>query len=291
MKLIAIGDNVVDYYQNQNVLYPGGNAVNVAVAAKRMGAASSAYLGIIGNDEAAEHVTNCLVSENIDLYRSRTVYGESGKATVSITEDGDRIFIGTNKGTRVQSLVKLSLTEQDIDYINQFDLVHMSVNSETDHELSRLAHKSISFDFSTSNRWSEEYLKQICPYIEFAFFSGSDLSLEDIDVLIEEVHQLGVKVVGVTRGEKPAVFSEEGRRVEQQPLQTTVIDTMGAGDSFIGTFLSAYYDNHNLKTALYEAAKAAAKTCRCQGAFGYGIEEDFISQVSYTETVVPKILM
>ncbi|WNS78864.1 PfkB family carbohydrate kinase [Domibacillus sp. DTU_2020_1001157_1_SI_ALB_TIR_016] len=291
MKLIAIGDNVVDYYQNQNVLYPGGNAVNVAVAAKRIGAASSAYLGIIGNDEAAEHITNCLASENIELYRSRTVYGESGKATVSITEDGDRIFIGTNKGTRVQSLVKLSLTEQDIDYINQFDLVHMSVNSETEHELSRLAHKSISFDFSTSNRWNEEYLKQICPYIEFAFFSGSDLPLEDIDVLIEEVHQLGVKVVGVTRGEKPAVFSEEGRRVEHQPLQTTVIDTMGAGDSFIGTFLSVYYDHHNLITALYEAAKAAAKTCRCHGAFGYGIEEDFISQVSYTETVVPKILM
>lgn len=51
MKLIAVGDNVVDYYQDQETFYPGGNALNVAVLAKRLGHESS-YIGIVGNDES-----------------------------------------------------------------------------------------------------------------------------------------------------------------------------------------------------------------------------------------------
>lgn len=77
MKLIAVGDNVVDYYQDQETFYPGGNALNVAVLAKRLGHESS-YIGIVGNDEAAAHLLNVLKLAfaffdffNIDF---RTVY-------------------------------------------------------------------------------------------------------------------------------------------------------------------------------------------------------------------------
>jgi fructoselysine 6-kinase len=279
MKLIAIGDNVVDFYQNQGIMYPGGNAVNVAVASKRIGADSSAYLGIIGDDYAAEHVTKCLRSEEIDISRIRKVYGPNGEAIISITDEGDRVFIGTNKGVRVQSLVKLSLTTDDIDYINQFDLIHMSVNSETEHELPNLAHKEISFDFSTSNRWNEQYLKEVCPYINYAFFSGSDMSIEQIQDLITNVHQLGVVVVGVTRGENTAIFSNSGEIFEQQPQKSRIVDTMGAGDSFIGSFLTIYLKEKNMKNALYMASITAAETCQCSGAFGYGIKKKELTSV------------
>ena len=38
MKLIGIGDSIFDAYLEENKLYPGGNAVNTAVLAKRYGA-------------------------------------------------------------------------------------------------------------------------------------------------------------------------------------------------------------------------------------------------------------
>ena len=38
MKLLGLGDSVMDAYLFQNKCYPGGNAVNVAVLAKRAGA-------------------------------------------------------------------------------------------------------------------------------------------------------------------------------------------------------------------------------------------------------------
>jgi fructoselysine 6-kinase len=39
--LAGLGDNVVDRYVNEGMMYPGGNAVNVAVHARRSGAIAS----------------------------------------------------------------------------------------------------------------------------------------------------------------------------------------------------------------------------------------------------------
>ena len=34
MRVIGIGDNVVDRYTNRRIMFPGGNAVNVAAACR-----------------------------------------------------------------------------------------------------------------------------------------------------------------------------------------------------------------------------------------------------------------
>ncbi|WP_426446930.1 PfkB family carbohydrate kinase [Paenibacillus sp. S-38] len=271
MKLIGIGDNVVDYYQDQGIMYPGGNALNVAVASRRSGALEAAYLGIVGSDAAADHILACLRQEQIGTERIRRVCGPSGVARVTLNEDGDRVFMGTNRDVRVQSLLALRLTPQDLDYISRFDVVHASVNSEIEHELPRLAGRVISYDFSTPVKYTQEDLERICPYLTYAFFSGSGLPGEEIDRLIDKVHGLGTAVVGVTRGSDPALFSERGVRVVQRPAAARVVDTMGAGDSFIGTFLTAYHPGGDMRRALERAAEAAAATCGVYGAFGCGI--------------------
>lgn len=269
VKLIGIGDNVVDYYQDQGLMYPGGNALNVAVAAKRSGASSCAYLGIVGDDAAAEHVVHCMREEGIDFSRLRRACGPNGEAVVAL-QDGDRVFVGTNRGIRVQSLLTLRLTDEDLDYINRYDVVHTSINSDIEHELHRLSHKPLSFDFSTQKRWDGGSLKQICPHLTYAFFSGSGMSLAEIHDLFEEVHHLEVRVAGVTRGAEPAIFSERGTLFEQPHMAGTVVDTMGAGDSFIGGFLAIYHERRDMQEALAHAAKSAAATCGYYGAFGYG---------------------
>ena len=55
MNVIGIGDNVVDKYVHTQTMYPGGNALNFAAYAAMLGH-NAAYLGIFGNDAAAEHV-------------------------------------------------------------------------------------------------------------------------------------------------------------------------------------------------------------------------------------------
>nr|WP_110842865.1 PfkB family carbohydrate kinase [Paenibacillus flagellatus]PYI51353.1 fructoselysine kinase [Paenibacillus flagellatus] len=270
MKLIGIGDSVVDFYKDQGLMYPGGNALNAAVFAKRSGCEKASYLGIIGRDEPGGHIIESLKREGLDIARIRTVDAPSGVATVSLNAEGDRVFVASNKAKRAQSMLALKINADDLDYIAEYDVIHTSINSDLEHELAKLREKAVSFDFSTRNRWDNDYLHQVCPYLTYAFFSGSDMSRSEIDDLFDFVHKLGVRVVGVTRGANPAVFSEGGKVTEQVPIPTDVVDTMGAGDSLIGAFLRHYHESRDMAYALREATAFASAVCGYHGAFGYG---------------------
>jgi len=270
MKLIGLGDNVVDVYEDQNMMYPGGNALNVAVMAKRNGAAASAYLGIAGNDEASEYVLSCCRQEGLDISRVRRAYGLCGRAIVRLTPEGDRVFVGSNRDERVQSLLSVKLTAADLEYIASYDVAHTSVNSDMDHELPRLGGIRVSYDFSTRSKWNERLLKRVCPHVTYAFFSGSDMEQTEIVTLADQVHGYGVQVVCVTRGERDAICSYEGRIYRQKPFPTRLVDTMGAGDSFIAGFLVSMLDGGDVERALEQAARSAAATCAHYGSFGCG---------------------
>ncbi|MFJ7726781.1 PfkB family carbohydrate kinase [Neobacillus sp. NPDC097160] len=271
MKLIAVGDNVVDYYVDQEKVYPGGNALNVAVFGKRYGVETSSYIGIIGNDHEGDHIEQSLIKEKINVSRIRRVVGESGIAKVRLSENGDRKFLGWNKGG-VQSLVKIQLTPEDLQFIHSHTLLHTSVYSNLESELPGLSKDiSISFDFSQVRE--KKYLAATCPYLDFAFFSGSDLTKEECLEFIETVHHLGAKNVGITRGEHGAIFSDSKQLFEQPIVQTKVVDTLGAGDSFIAMFLTKYYESKDIEISLGKAARAAAVTCGYYGAFGYGLSK------------------
>ncbi len=52
MRLVAVGDNVVDCYPRLGLMFPGGNALGVAVHGRRSGA-QAAYVGAVGDDAAS----------------------------------------------------------------------------------------------------------------------------------------------------------------------------------------------------------------------------------------------
>ena len=58
IRVAAIGDNCIDYYDSLNESYPGGNPVNVAVYIKRLGGESS-YTGAVGTDSLRKNHDKC----------------------------------------------------------------------------------------------------------------------------------------------------------------------------------------------------------------------------------------
>ena len=81
--LLCIGDNVVDLYLDRGVFFPGGNALNVAVLARRFGLADVVYMGIVGNDREGDHVRTCMAAEGLSIAHLRRVEGPNGKAQVT----------------------------------------------------------------------------------------------------------------------------------------------------------------------------------------------------------------
>lgn len=270
MRLIAVGDNVVDCYVDQRIYYPGGNAVNVAVGCKRLGEWEAvAYMGVLGNDKEADHLTWALQQEGVTYDRCRRVYAPSGHPGVKLV-DGDRVFIGGPKNT-AQHIVRIRLMSDDLEYIRSFDICHTSCYSSIEYELPQIQQYSeISFDFS-SDYQDKAYLARVCPFVRIAFFSGSHLSERVLDDLMETVHGHGTEIVGITLGNRGAMFSRNGKRYLQGIVPVdNIVDTMGAGDRFIAGFLTRLTSGDTMEASLYFAAEAAAKACLEPGGFGYG---------------------
>ncbi len=49
LSLLGLGDYTIDIYVDRGVQYPGGNSLNFAVYAKRLGV-DARYMGCIGDD-------------------------------------------------------------------------------------------------------------------------------------------------------------------------------------------------------------------------------------------------
>ena len=96
IKVLGLGDNVVDKYMHIHTMYPGGNALNIAVTAQIMGA-QAAYLGVFGDDDAGMHVYDTIRKMGVNTLHCRFKKGENGYSEVKLV-DGDRTFIGSNQG-------------------------------------------------------------------------------------------------------------------------------------------------------------------------------------------------
>ena len=80
---------------------------------------------------------------------------------------------------------------------------------------------------------------------------------------------MGTSVAGVTRGSQGAIFYDGEKLYRQGIKKVEAVDTMGAGDSFIAGFLTAYGDGKSMEEALDFAAERSAWTCTIRGGFGH----------------------
>lgn len=267
MKLIAVGDNVVDCYLDQQKYYPGGNCVNVAVNARKNGAEEAAYIGIFATDEKAQHIKYALEKEGIDFGLARTAEGTSGQPRVALTAEGDRVFMSGAKNS-VQRRFKLQLIEEDLDFIEGFDVCHVSCYSSMESELEKLA-KVIDISYDFSNHLELDYIEKVAPFIQYAFFSAAELAEEELNWFVQKLKGFGFKAAALTRGNEPALFINGEKVFEQKLKEITVVDTMGAGDSLIGGFLVNYINGESMEKAIEKATASAEVTCGFYGGIGY----------------------
>jgi fructoselysine 6-kinase len=98
------------------------------------------------------------------------------------------------------------------------------------------------------------------------------LELDEIKKLAVEISAKGPETVLFTRGPKGAVLYKQGNFYMQGVIPTEVVDTLGAGDSFIARLLVGILKEEKIEAALQNAAKAAADVCKTLGAYGYGVD-------------------
>lgn len=266
MKLIAIGDNVADKYIDLNMMFPGGNSLNVAVHSKRYGI-QSGYMGCIGSDREGMHILKSLINEDVDVARVKVLQGRNAYCHVTL-DNGERVFLCGDRGVSQ----KVTLDRKDLEYIDSYDLIHTSIYSGIESLLPILhkTNKKISFDYS--NDYDEAYIEKTIPYVDYAFFSGSKISDSNIKEFQKNILSMGPKLVLITKGDQGAYLYHENKYYEQSVIQGDIVDTLGAGDGFIARFLVGMLMKENVEEILLNSAKEAGRICGHHGAFGYGIK-------------------
>ncbi|MFI6602353.1 PfkB family carbohydrate kinase [Nonomuraea sp. NPDC050536] len=280
-KVLGFGDNIVDRFVDRGLDYPGGNSVNVAVYAGRLGL-EAAYLGVFGDDGLGRFLRESIAAQGVSVDRCVVRAGETGVSTLRV-DGGDRVFLGWNGGG-VTVREPLVLDGELLAYVSSFDLVHSSVYSRSEDELRKLAGLGtlVSFDLSSEEEFrAPSYLDRVCPHADLVLLSCSHLDEAATRALLSDAVRRGARLALGTRGVDGAIATDgrvtmatTAHRVENP------IDTMGCGDAFLAGFAvsllrrgwsaEAAARPGMIEEALRGGAQAAYEQCFVEGAFGYG---------------------
>jgi len=277
LKVMGVGDNVVDDYIHLRTMFPGGNALNFSVYSSMLGC-EAAYLGIFGNDAAAGHVQRTLLEIGVDISHCRSLNGSNGRAVISI-ENGERIFISSNEGG-IGKTESMEFVFGDPEYLQSFSILHTSAYSYMDPYLARIQQLDSLLSYDFSDDFDHDHALALCPNIDIGFFSCTEWTEAGTKDLLEKAVQRGCSLAVATRGPSEAILFNGRSWFFQAPKAVLLKDTLGAGDAFISGFLISYVSGKSctpvqpdflIENSLEKAAYFAAEICELQGAFGYGL--------------------
>ena len=229
--------------------HPGGKGANQALAARRMGA-DVRLIGCIGDDSEAQVATHLLRRDGVDLSRTRTVREtHTGIALIVVGPDGENQIVVAPGANRM-------LTSADVD-VSDADVVICQLEIPTDVVARTVEQARFSIVNCAPATPLLDGLIGACDVVvvnetERAFY-GSELDEADLVV--------------VTLGEEGAVALRRGTEVARVPsLAVDTIDTVGAGDTFVGTLGVELASGTELEAALGLAAAAGALATTRPGA-------------------------
>jgi fructoselysine 6-kinase len=248
-RVCCVGDNTIDRYVGATTgSYVGGNALNVAVQLRTLGH-EAAYFGAVGDDDDGRRILRALRSLDVDVTGVTIAPGRTANTVVRVTDDGDRVFEKEEYGVTLE----YAPSDADIDRMSEFDGVHLGFIGRPevlrDRMFSRVA--LLSQDCGVSPGFD---------HLNVAFCSCGDDPGSAKGVLSAAVAS-GAELAVATCGAAGSASYDGDQYRTMSALPTTVVDTTGAGDSYIAGFLSGLLSGRSIEDAMHTGAELAARTC------------------------------
>ena len=126
--------------------------------------------------------------------------------------------------------------------------------------------KTIVYNPSPLKVLKEEYYSSISYLVvnehEITFFSKKD----NFDEMAKEILSKGVKNVVLTLGENGSVLYSKEETIHVPALKVDAVDTVAAGDTYLGYFVAMLASGKNKKEAMEIASIASSITVTRKGA-------------------------
>lgn len=274
----ALGELLIDFTYHSvsergEVLFeqnPGGAPANMLAAVEKLGG-KCAFIGKVGNDMHGHFLENVLEKSGIST--EGLVIDDNFFTTlafVNLSPDGERSFSFARKPGADTQLKKDELNYKLIGNSKIFHIGSLSLTDEpactaTLEALKYAKENGITISYDPNYRsmlWDNEEtakkkMRSILEYVNIIKISDEETKLltdkESPQEAAKFLLEKGVDCVIVTLGSKGAYVATNNANITAPCVKTNVIDTTGAGDSFMGGFLYKMSQNNKKPCELTEA--------------------------------------
>lgn len=255
MKVAAMGDNCIDVYERLGKQYPTGNVVDTGVNIQKLGIPVS-IISTTGSDDNGKWMIEALAKEGLDL--SHLKVGDGATAVTYMDMDGlDRVH-----GDYVEGVLEnIEFDQEDVTFAASHDLVHTALWGKAEGVLAQIKAVNpqcrISFDYA--DRLDHELVEETLPYVNYGFYSYHESRDAFIENFLKDKVDRGMKIAVATFGEKGSIAYDGSQYYEGFIYPARVVNTVGAGDSFIAGFLYEVLMGSDIPKCLDTGAKVSAR--------------------------------
>ena len=246
--------------------FPGGKGLNQSVAIVQAGGACS-HIGRIGRD--GEWLKGMLHSLGINTDFLNVSTEPTGHAIIQVTPDGENAIIthGGANHTTTQSEIDSALeTTKDTDFVliqNEIKNVSYIIESAKKRGL------QVAFNAAPINNGVEGYPLDALDLLFLNETEAEQLSRTrgTAEIIRALARKLPETKLIITLGGDGSIYHYKDETLKQIAIDTDqIVDTTGAGDAFVGTFLAHLMKSGIPRKALIAAAKASAECISRKGA-------------------------
>ncbi|MCE9803144.1 ribokinase, partial [Raoultella ornithinolytica] len=238
----------------------GGKGANQAVAAGRSGA-DIAFIACTGDDDIGERVRRQLERDCIDVAPVRAVNAQStGVALIFVNAEGENV-IGIHAGANAALSVEQVEAEKARIAGAQALLMQLESPLESVLAAAKIAHQhqtTVVLNPAPARDLPDELLSLIDIITpnetEAEKLTGIRVENDDDAAKAARVlHEKGIGIVMITLGSRGVWVSHDGQGRRVPGFKVQAVDTIAAGDTFNGAFVTALLEG----TALDEAIRFA----------------------------------
>lgn len=241
---------------------PGGKGGNQAVAAARAGGAPVRMIGAVGADPDGETLLAAMTSDGVDTSWIKRTDQPTGIALITLDAAAENQIVVAAGSNALVSLADASALAGVGVVLGQLEIPQASLAAAV-----RLRPEGCWFvlNAAPAAEVSDELAREIDLLVvnehEAKVVAGQDTVEAALEVLLARFPR-----VLVTLGSRGSRYLAEGEDVFTPARQVPVVDTVAAGDSFVGVFAAGIARGDTLKVALEEATVAAGLTVGREGA-------------------------
>jgi ribokinase len=243
--------------------HPGGKGANQTVAAARLGG-TVRMVGCIGNDAFGNELAQNLTADGVDHQYVRRDAAPTGVALITVDSHGQNTIVVASGANFQLSPADIDAAETLFQHAAVLVLQLESPIATIQRAIELAAHYQIPIILNPApaQPLTSELLAQVTYLIpnqtELALLTGEP----ELAPAVAKLRALGVGCVIVTLGGDGVYAISDQGEINLAAHKVTVVDTVAAGDAFVGGFAVGIAEGMNLADALAlgNAAGAIAVT-------------------------------